>query len=121
MIAMAKVQPPVMDIVHVCAVLHHGVFFPGVAMGMIIAGHARDQLFIRRIGRRHFQRVFINMAIMALVKMAIVEIINMPLVIERGMAATGPVRMAFMPCVNHFMRSQRAAEHRKRSHRCKES
>lgn len=110
-----------MDIIHVRAVLHHGVFFPLVPMGMIIAGDAGDQSFISRIGRCHFQRVFINMAIMALVKMAIVEIIDMPLVIERGMAAIGPVRMVFMPCVNHFMRRQRAAEQRKCSHRCKES
>lgn len=120
-IAMAIVQPSVMDIIHVGAVLHHGVFFTLVPMGMIIAGDTGDQLFISRIGGADGDGVFINMAIMALMKMAIVEIIDMPIVIERGMAAIGSVRMAFMACVNHFMRSQRAGEHRQRSHRGKES
>jgi hypothetical protein len=120
-IAVAIMQPAIMHIIHVRAVLHHGVFFTLVPVGMIIAGDAGDQLFVSRIDGADGDGVFINMAIMALMKMAIVEVINMPLVIERGMAASCPMGMGIVARVNHFVRSHRAAKHRKRGNRCKES
>lgn len=120
-VAMAKMQPAVMDIVHMRAVLHHGVFFTFVPMGVIIAGDAGYQLFIRRINSADFERVFINMAIMALVEVAIMEVIDMAAMINRSMAACGPVGMGIVRGMDHLMRGQRAAEHRKRGHRCEES
>ena len=112
-IAVAVVEPPVVDIIHVSAVLHHGVFFPGMAVGVIIGGDAGDQLFIRRIGRRHFERVFINMAAMGIMQVAVVEVIDMTPMIERGMAATSAVRVGFMPGMDHLMGAQRACQQRR--------
>jgi hypothetical protein len=86
-IAVAVVKLAVMDIIHVRAVLHHGVFLTRMAMGMGIGGNAGDELFISRIGRAHFERMFIDMAAMRIVEMAIMEVIDMARVIERGVTA----------------------------------
>lgn len=118
---MAKMQPAVMDIVHMRAVLHHGVFFTLVPMGVIITGDTGYQLFVRRIGGADFERVLINMAIMHLVEVAIVEVIDMAAMIDRSMTACGPMGMGIMRGMDHLMRGKRAAEHRKRGNRCEES
>jgi hypothetical protein len=120
-IAVPKMQPAIMDIVHVGAVLHHGVFFTLVPMGVIIAGDAGHQLFIRRIGGADFERVLVNMAIMHLVEVAIVKVIDMAAMIDRSMAASFRMGMGIMCGMDHLMRGQRAAEHRKRGNRCEES
>ncbi len=109
-IAVTVVQPAIVDIVHVRAVLHHGMFFARMTMRVIIRGDSGDELFIGRIGRRHLQRVFIDMAAMRIVEVAIVQIIDMASMIERDMAASIAVGMGFMPGVDHFMRAKRAGQ-----------
>lgn len=109
-IPMAMVQASIMDEIHVCAVLHHGVFFTIMAVGVRIAGDARNQFFSRWVGSAHFDRMLVHMPIMAVVQMAIMQVINMPAMIERGMAAACAMRVAIMRGVDHLMRGKRCGQ-----------
>lgn len=111
-IAVTVVQAPIMDIIHVAAVLHHFMLLAIVAVGVIVAGNAHHQFFSRRIGCGHFQRVFIDMAIMPVVEMPVMQVINMPAVIDRGVAAGSAVGVGFMACMNHFVGGERACQKR---------
>lgn len=109
-IPMAMVQASIMDEIHVRAVLHHDVFFAIMAVGVRIAGDARNQFFGRRIGSAHFDHVFVHMAIVAVVQMAIMQVINMPAMIERGMATACAMRVAIMRGMDHLMRGKRCGQ-----------
>ncbi len=120
-IAVAVMQPPVVDIIHVRAVLHHGVLLTRMAVGMGIAGDTGDKLFIRRIGRCHFECMFIDMAVVAGVKVPVMQVIDMPAMIERGVAASTTVGMAGMVGMDHVMRAKRRCKQGKAAGGCEES
>ena len=109
-IPMAMVQASIMDEIHVRAVLHHGVFFTIMAMGVRIAGDARYQFFSRGVGSADFNRMLVHMAIVAVVQMAIMQVINMPAMIERGMATACAMRVAIMRGMDHLMRGKRCGQ-----------
>lgn len=111
-IAVEMVQAPVMDIIHVAAVLHHFMLLAIVAVDVIIAGNAHHQFFSRRIGSRNFNCVFVDMAIVRMVEVPIMQVINMPVMIDRGVAASSAVGVGFMACVNHLMGGERACQKR---------
>jgi hypothetical protein len=58
---------------------------------------------LRRVGRAHFNDVLIKMIAMQHVQMAIVQVVNVIAVMNRGMAASGPVNvgMSFVNLVAH--------------------
>lgn len=109
-ISVAVVQASIMDEIHVRAVLHHGVFFTIMAVSVRIAGDARNQFFSRGVGSADFDHMLVHMPIVAVVEVAIMQVINMPAMIERGMAAACAMRMAIMRGVDDLMCGKRCGQ-----------
>jgi hypothetical protein len=120
-ITVQMMEPPVMHIVHVSAVLHHLVFFARVPMGVIIACHAGHEFFGCGVRGSNFEGMFIDMPVMAMMKMSVVQKIDMPRVIDSVMAAACLVGVGIMRGVDHLMRGERARQQRQRDKWNKES
>jgi hypothetical protein len=103
-IAVHGMQPPVMDVVHVRAVLDHHVLLTRMAVGVGIGGDARDQLLSLRVGGADLDHVFVDMPIVLVVQMPIVEIIDMARMSDRLMAAIGTMAVGIMAAMQHLMR-----------------
>jgi hypothetical protein len=111
-IAVQVMQPPVMDEIDMGAVLDAHVFLACVAVGMIVARHAGAQLLGLGIGGADVERVFVDMPVMAVMQMAVVEVIDMTGMFERLMAAGLGVGMGVMASVKHLVRRRRRSKER---------
>jgi hypothetical protein len=116
MVAMKVVQVPVMDEIHVVAMLHGEMLLALVAVGMAIGGHPDDQFLGIGIGIAHLEDMLVDMPAMRVVKVAIVEVIDMTIVVERLMAAALAVDMAFVTAMQHLVRHHRLGNQGKRQH-----
>lgn len=113
-VAMQVMQPPVIDEVDMSAVLHAHVLLTRVTMGMVIGGHSRGQFLGGGIGGADIKRMLVDMAIMAMVQVAVMQIIDMPRMFERLMPAGLTVGMAIMSRMKNFMRESRNGKQGKR-------
>jgi len=91
-VAMRKVQMAIDQIIHVVTVRDH--FMPtsgAVDVIDVVAGAAVSRSARGRIGRAHHNAVFIDVVAMREMQVAIVQIINMVIMANGGMAAIGTV------------------------------
>jgi hypothetical protein len=103
-IAVPVMQMPVMDEIHVIAVLDGHVLLARMTVRMIVGGNPSHQFLGLGIGCTHLDRVLVDMAAMRVVEVPVVEVIDMTAVIDRLMVAALGMGMAFMPAVKHFVR-----------------
>jgi hypothetical protein len=118
-IAVQIMQAPIMDEIDVGAVLHAHVLLTGMAVGVIVARHPRDKFLTLGIGGADFERVFIDMAIMPMVEMAVVKVIDMAPVLERLMP-TSPAMLVIVSRVQHLVGGERRCEQGQRENRAKQ-
>jgi hypothetical protein len=111
-IAVQVMQPPVMDEIDMGAVLNAQMFLARVAVGMIVARHARAEFLGFGIGGADVERVFIDMPVMSMMQVAVVEVIDMARMFERLMAAGLAVGMGIVAGVKHLVRHGRCDEKR---------
>jgi hypothetical protein len=103
-IAVQVMQPPVVDEIDMGAVLDTDVFLASVAVGMIVARHAGAEFLGLGIGGADVERVFVDMPVMAVVQVAVVEVIDMARMFERLMAAGLAVAVGIVASVKHLVR-----------------
>jgi hypothetical protein len=116
-IAVHRMQPPVMDEVHMRAMLHHQVLLARMAVGVIVGGDAGDQFLSLGIGGADVDHVFIDMPVVLVVQVAIVEVVDMARMSDGLMAAVSAVSMGIVPAMQHLMRKHRDSGKGKRKHR----
>jgi hypothetical protein len=102
MILMGMVEPPVMHTIEMRPVLDHLM-----AVARLVAGMAGDRHFRRRVGLRDGEHMLVGMAGVHVVEMAVVQIVAVPGMGDRHMAAARGMAMILMPAMDHFMRSTR--------------
>lgn len=110
-VAMHVMQPPVMDEVDMSTVLRAHVLLTRVTMGVVIGGNARGQFLGGGIGGADIKRMLVDMA---MVQVAVMQIVDMPLMFERLMPAGLTVGMAIMSRMKNFMRESRNGKQGKR-------
>lgn len=103
-IAVPVMQMPVMDEIHVIAVLDGHVLLARMTVRMIVGGNPSHQFLGLGIGCAHLDRMLVDVAAMRVVEVPVVEVIDMAAVIDRLMAAALGMGMAFMHAVKHFVR-----------------
>jgi hypothetical protein len=113
-IAVDMMQPPVMDEIDMAAVLHAHMLFARMAVGVIIAGNARRQLFCVGIGGADIERMFIDVPVMGVMQVAIVEIVDMARMLHRLMRTGLAVGVTFVAGVKHLVRGKGRSGKRKR-------
>lgn len=102
-IAMAMVQPPVMDEIHVGTMLDAHVLLAVMAVRVIVGGHARSQFLGFGVGGADFQGMLVDMAVMRVVEVAVVQVIDMARMFERLMAAALCMGVAFVRGMEHLV------------------
>lgn len=115
-IAVPVMQMPVMDEIHVIAVLDGHVLLTRMTVRMIVGGNPRHQFLSLGIGRAHLDRVLVDMAAMRVVEVPVVQVIHMAAVIDRLMAAALGMGMALVHAVEHLMGHHRRGNQGKRQH-----
>lgn len=106
MIAVHMVQAAVMDEVEMIAVLHHRVRVRGAVMAM---GAVVDGRLARRVCVRQGEDVFVRMIAVHMVKMAVMEIVHVPVMDDRRMPAIRRMGVG-VAVVDRRMGEGRAAE-----------
>lgn len=113
-IAMQVMQAPIMDEIDMSTMLHAHVLLTRMTVGMIIGGHTRDQFLGGGIGGADIKSMLVDMTVMAMVQVAIMQIIDMPHMLERLMPAGLTVGMAIMSRMKNLMRESRNGKQGKR-------
>ncbi len=113
-IAVAVVQPPVVDEVDMGAMLDAHVFLAGMAVQVIVGHHAGGQFLGFRIDGADFESVLVDMTVMRVVEVAVVKVIDMARMFERLMTAALRMAMAFVPGMEHLVGGNRGSEKGKR-------
>ena len=103
-IAVPMMQMPVMDEIHVIAMLDAQMLFVRMAVRMIVGGDAGHQFLGIGVRSADLDRMLINMPAVGVVKVPVVKIINMAAVIDGLMAAAFGMGMGPVPAVKHLMR-----------------
>lgn len=120
MVAVLVVQVPVMDEVDMVPVLHGLVLFARMAMRMRLTGHTRDQFLGFGVRVAEVEHVFIDMPVVPMVKMAIVEIVDVPRVVDGLMAAALGVGVTVMRSVEHLVCERGSGKEGKRQRGAKQ-
>jgi hypothetical protein len=110
-IAVDMVQATVMDEIHVRAMLHHHMLFTIMAVHMIIGGNDLRKLMRARMGCTDRQSVFVDMPFVRAVKMAVVQKVDMTVMLKHGMAAIDGMLMPGVIGMDHFMRKGSGRKH----------
>lgn len=103
-IAMDEMEPPIMDVIHVIAMLDSGVFLAIMPVHVIIGRDHVCEFLGDRIGRGNLKRVFVVMPTMRRVKMTVMQVIDMAGMFERHMAAILAMRMIIMARMKDLVR-----------------
>jgi hypothetical protein len=103
MLAVNEVKPAIMDVIDVVAVLHSHVLFAFVAVHVVLTRHHRREFFSDRIDRAYRDNMLIDMAAVRVMEVPIVQVVDMPAMLERRMAAIGSVGVIGMPGMDHLM------------------
>lgn len=103
MVAVLVMQVPVMDEVDMVPVLHGLVLFARMAMRMRLTRHTRDQFLGLGVRVADIEHMFIDMPAMPMMKMAIVEIVDVTRVVDGLMAAALGVGVTVMRSVEHLV------------------
>lgn len=93
MVAVLVVQTAVDDVVDVVAVRHG---FVAAAFAVNVAGAIVGWVAAVGIGFVHFQSVFVIVAVVFVVQMAIVQVVNVVVVFDGGVAAALAVNVVVM-------------------------
>ena len=92
MIAMGMMKVPFDQVVHMIPMRYSFVAAPrSMHMARIVGAAAMLGCASVGVGRRHFNRVFIDVVAMHMVQMSIMQVIDMPTVADGRMAAIGSV------------------------------
>jgi hypothetical protein len=102
---MYVMQVAIHQIVHVVAMRHsfmpaiRPVYMPGLVPAAIMSARA-----ISRILRRYRQHMLVKVSFMRMMQMPVMQIVDMPFMLNRCMPAPGPVnvRMIFVYVMFHF-------------------
>lgn len=111
-IAVHVMQPVAMDEVGMRPVLNRRMFLTGMAMGMVIGGHARHQFLAFGMSGADLERVFVKVPCVGVMQVAVMQKIDMAAMLDRLMAASLAVSMGIVAGVDHFMRQSRCGEKR---------
>jgi hypothetical protein len=105
MSAMRMVQPALDEIIRVVPVRHG--FMTAAGTVLVSGGVARfGRLAAIRVGGAHRQGVFVIVTFMRMMQVAVMEVINVPVVLDRRVAAAGPVLMLVMFVCVMFVRHE---------------
>jgi hypothetical protein len=94
MIPMRMMQTPTHEIVDVIAVRDR-LMTTSLAMGMIAVPAARRRVTVGVLGV-DLHHVLVDMIVVRMMKMAVVEIVDMVAMLDRDMAAIGPVNVRML-------------------------
>lgn len=90
MIAVGMMEPALDEVIRMIAV-RYGFVSATRSVGMLALG--RGGLAAIGIGGVHRQHVLVVMTLVRVVQVAVVQVINVPVVLDRRVAAAGPVLM----------------------------
>jgi hypothetical protein len=97
-ITVRMVQVPVHQVIGVIAVRDGFVAAPRSVLVLLVVGPARVlRRAIRRVPVVHLEAVLIHVPLMHVVQVAVVEVVRMPVVHHRGMAALRTVLVRVLP------------------------
>ena len=94
MVAVRVMQMPVDEVVHVVPVGHG--FMPTVGSMHVVTGMGAALVFggaVRWIGCVYRERVFVHMVVMDMVQVAVVEVVDVPIMLDGGVSAAFAVNM----------------------------
>lgn len=105
------VQATIMDEVHMRAMLHRHMLLALMAVHVIIGADNLGQFMRARMGCTDCQSVLINVPFMRAVKMAVVQEVDMAVMLKHGMAAIDGMLMSGVIGMDHFMRKGSGRKH----------
>ncbi len=112
-IAVHVMQPSGVDKVDMGAMLHGHVLLTGMAVRVLVSRHPRDQFLGLGIGGGNFKGMLVDMAAIHVVQVPVMEEIDMPVMIQRLMAAGLAVGMGIMPGMQNIVRLNRSSKNGK--------
>lgn len=107
MIAVDMMQPAVVHEIDVPAMLNGRMLLARMAMHVIVAGHPAHQFFSLGIGCAHFKSMFVDMAVMSVMEVAVMEEIDVAGMCDRLVTTAHAMNVPLVSGVKHLVRQQR--------------